>query len=624
MTWRETHALLRGRADRAPQLVREAARLEIPDLPFAPRAVRSFVTTGVGSSAAAAKLLAHLLAVELGVPARFAPAGAFVAPPRDVERDVLIVFSTGLSPNARLALSAPHAWRSVVVAGAVDPRDAAAGAEKLDAIAALQRAGGLYLQLPGGTEYGALLRVAAPVAAYAAALRLAQAIGRAAAAPVDRLGLDVDAICHHMRVAAASAAALGAGDPFLGRVVFLASGGYGDLADNLPLKVQESLLAALPPVWDLVGFAHGPFQEVCAQDLTFLVLQRRGAPLEAELLARLHEMLDGGRQRLLALPAELPGPLALFEHETLMNELVLRGIAARQIDQARWPGRGRDRPLYDVSTPATEAGAAPAAARPVAAARALDALTWPRLEALIRGGCRTAVLPLGATEQHGPHLPLATDSWIAAALAERFCQRVEEAIHLPVMPIGCSSEHAEFPGTLSLQAATLRTVLQEMLAALARHGFETVFIFSAHGGNYAALRDALPALRDAARPARVIAFTDLDRAAAIWHAASAAAGVTPQAAGHHAGEFETSILLALHPDAVRRDQLAPGLVDTGRDPQAIFYPSLRAHSPSGVVGDPRGAAAARAERYLGAWVDALIECYRREKNATNTNGTQNA
>lgn len=640
MSWRDAHRLLRERADGAPDLVREAASLDLPPLPFAGRAVRSFVTTGIGSSEAHAKLLAHLLAVELGLPARWAPAGAFVAPPGDVERDVLIVFSTGLSPNARLALASAAAWRSVILVSGVAPGDiaAGAGAEKLAALEAVRDVGGVCIRAPGGLEYGTLLRVAAPLAGYAIAYRLAAAIGEAADLPVERLRLDAERICARMAAIASSAGALAAdGDPLTGRVAFLASGGYGELAGNLALKIQEGLLAPLPPLWDLIGFAHGPFQEVCEQALTFFLLQRRGAPLEDELVRRLDDMLDPHRHRLLTLPSELPGPLALFEHETLLNELVLRAIAARQIDQARWPGRARDQPLYEVDAPASTSSVGAALGRPDVRSdtptpqsapspvtRSLDRLTWPQLEALLAAGCRTAVLPLGAIEQHGPHLPFATDAWIADALAERFCQRVAEAIRLPALPIGCSSEHADFPGTLSLQPDTLAAVLRDTLSSLAGHGFETVFIFSAHGGNFAALRAALPVLEAAARPARVIAFTDLDGLVEHWHQAGIAAGIDPAAAGHHAGEFETSILLGLHPEAVRRDALAPGLVVVGADPQAIFYPSVRAHSASGVVGDPRPASAVRAERYLAAWVDVLVDWYRGAKNAKNAAGTQSA
>ncbi|MGH7856785.1 MAG: creatininase family protein, partial [Candidatus Binatia bacterium] len=88
-------------------------------------------------------------------------------------------------------------------------------------------------------------------------------------------------------------------------------------------------------------------------------------------------------------------------------------------------------------------------------------------------------------------------------------------------------------------------------------------------------------------------------------------GTPPAAAGHHAGEIETSIMLTISPDAVRRPLAAPGRLEPAADGQSLFYPSLRPNAPSGTVGDPACADAARGERYLEAWVELLVECYRR-------------
>jgi creatinine amidohydrolase/Fe(II)-dependent formamide hydrolase-like protein len=112
----------------------------------------------------------------------------------------------------------------------------------------------------------------------------------------------------------------------------------------------------------------------------------------------------------------------------------------------------------------------------------------------------------------------------------------------------------------------------------------------------------------------VIAFLDLDRLTARLHAESAEHGVSAEASGHHAGELETSILAAIRPRAVRRTELAIGFVEPASDPQRLFYPSLRDRVASGTVGDPRGASADRAARYLDAWVDLLVESYLRAKN----------
>jgi len=587
--WREGHRLLAERIGRLPAVVRESAALPEPALPFAPDTVRRFVATGVGSSEAHARLLVLLLGEHLGLDARYLPPSAFATPGGSARPDdVLVVVSQGLSPTARLALAAPGHWRAVVAMTAVDRDPLLADAA-------------LVVRFPGAGEYGTLVRVTGPMAGYLAAYRLARAVGvrlgRADALPP----LDPDAVA--ARVAGAleqrTDISLGAPDAPL---AFITSGSYGELTCNLRFKVLEGMLRPMPPAWDVLHVAHGPFQQAFDGPATLLALTRADAGGEEELLGRLAAMLDPARHRLVRLAATLPGPLAILEHEALLDALLLRDIAARHLDQVRWPGRGREAPLYELDR------------SPVG--RRLAELTWHELEALLARGCRTAVVPLGSTEQHGPHLPFATDTWIAAALAERFCARVDDAIQAPAVALGCSAEHMAFAGTLDLDPTTLVAVLRDVLRSLRHHGFERAFVFSAHGGNYTALREALPALRAAAAPMAVLAFTDLAALSAVLHRESAACGVAPEVAGHHAGEIETSILLALRPAAVRTAALAAGLLTAPSDPQALFYPSLREHAASGTVGDPRAADAARGARYLEAWVDVLVDAYRREKNCT--------
>jgi creatinine amidohydrolase len=178
-------------------------------------------------------------------------------------------------------------------------------------------------------------------------------------------------------------------------------------------------------------------------------------------------------------------------------------------------------------------------------------------------------------------------------------------VALPAIPIGCSVEHMSFAGTLDLAPGTLVALVTDVLRSLARHGVAEALVFSAHGGNVATLREAAPALAAAVPGLRVRVAADLDALTARLHAEAARFGVAPEAAGHHAGEVETSIMLALHPELVRTDALAPGWVERLDDPQSLFYPDLRRHAANGTVGDPRGATALRGERYLAAWVDVL-------------------
>jgi creatinine amidohydrolase len=603
--WREGHQRLEARIRALPAALRDGARAcPAPPVSRAIVAGDAIVTTGIGTSGAHARFLAEIWNARIPIPARFTPPSALLAtPPPEASHRTLVLFSQGLAPNARLLLRHRASWRHIVVltAATEDGARRAGDDVKAEFLADLRTTGvDLLPFVAGENEYDTLVRVTGAMAGYWGALQLVESIvpsmpGRAP---------DLDAICAAIAAAPARLAAL---DPPIDPAwlatapAFLTTGTYGAMVENLRLKVLEGMLLPAPPIWDLLDVAHGPYQQAFDGPATLLALTRPDAPGEDDLLGRLGAMLDPARHRLVRLAATLPAPFAVFEHEALVNELLLRGIAARGIDQVDWPGRGKDAPLYALDRET-----------PLRSGHRLADLTWPELEALLAAGPRTAVIPLGATEQHGPHLPFATDTWIADALARRLCARFDDAVQCPTLSVGCSREHLDFPGTLDVRDATLHAMLADLVASLCRHGFARAFVFSAHGGNYAALRAMLPALRAAAAPMRVDAFTDLDGLTAALHEAGAALGVDAGAAGHHAGEVETSMLLGLRPGAVRSAAIAPGLVARVDDPQALFYPSLRPNAPSGAVGDARGASGAHAARYLEVWSALLASAYRGE------------
>jgi creatinine amidohydrolase/Fe(II)-dependent formamide hydrolase-like protein len=589
--WRDGHAHLSERIAALPALAARAAR-EI-ERPFEVEidGTGGLVATGIGSSEAHARLLAHLVAERTRRPARFVPASALVAPSAAPAADTLVLFSQGLSPNARLVLGHVARWPRVVVATSVT--DSAR-------LAPFRARGVTVVSFAGENEFGTLVRVIGPLAGTLCAVRLARAFGAAIDVPAERiepaLGSAFDAAS---RIAPAALRA---------PIAFIASGSYGELVTNLRLKVLEGMLRPLPPTWDLLHLAHGPFQQALTGPAVFLALTRADAPGDESLLVRFEAMLEPTRHTLLRLHASLPSPLALLEHEMHLNALMLCELEARGVDQVRWPGRGLDGPLYDLSSPPLE--------------RRLGACTWREVETLVAQGCLTAILPLGSTEQHGGHLPLDTDTVLGDALAARLSAAVGDAIVCPTLPVGCASEHLGFPGTLHVEPATLAATARDTIRALGRHGITRVFLFSAHGGNVEPLRAMLPALETDCAPVVVSAFADLEVLTSVLHAESAEAGVPLAEAGHHAGEIETSILLALDPARVRTP-LAAG-VAAGADAQPLFYPDLRANAPDGVVGDPRRADAARGLRYLRAWTRLLVDAYRGEKNSHQATGTKNA
>jgi mycofactocin precursor peptide peptidase len=219
-----------------------------------------------------------------------------------------------------------------------------------------------------------------------------------------------------------------------------------------------------------------------------------------------------------------------------------------------------------------------------AAHRPLASLTWPEVAA--SAAASILVVPLGSTEQHGPHLPLGTDSDIAVALAGRLAAARPDVLVAPLLPYGSAGEHAAFPGTLSIGAAALELVVVELVRSA--DAFAGVVLVSGHGGNAAPLAEAVATLRGEGR--RVLAWT-------------------PRVPGGdaHAGRTETSLLLALSADAVRLGAAEPG--ETA--PLADLMGELRrngvaAVSANGVLGDPAGASADEGERLLDQLAADLV------------------
>lgn len=209
------------------------------------------------------------------------------------------------------------------------------------------------------------------------------------------------------------------------------------------------------------------------------------------------------------------------------------------------------------------------------------------VSAELAGTDRLLVVPLGATEQHGPHLPLDTDTRIAVALADRLAGRLDGIIVAPAIPYGSSGEHQGFPGTLSVgQGATELLILELVRSATATFG--RVLLLNAHGGNAVPLSRASRRLRAEGRDVRA------------WNPAAAWSGDA------HAGHTETSVMLALAPESVDMTAAEAGATR----PLAELLPvvardGVAAVSPNGVLGDPTGATAAVGEQLLSEAVTEL-------------------
>src|SRR5690348_1939609 len=115
-------------------------------------------------------------------------------------------------------------------------------------------------------------------------------------------------------------------------------------------------------------------------------------------------------------------------------------------------------------------------------------------------GASTVLIPCGAVEQHGPHLPLCMDADHADALALRLARDLANVLVAPTIKVGCSAHHLVFAGTISVRPETLESICIDYCTSLTRHGFKRILLFSAHIGNFPVLRDILPRLRRVVTP----------------------------------------------------------------------------------------------------------------------------
>jgi creatinine amidohydrolase len=239
------------------------------------------------------------------------------------------------------------------------------------------------------------------------------------------------------------------------------------------------------------------------------------------------------------------------------------------------------------------------------AALELDKLTWTEVRDELGRGRDTVVLALAATEQHGPHLPLATDALLGDHLAAEIAERLD-AFLAPTLRIGCSEHHLAFPGTISLSAETFHAVVADIARSLARGGFRRLVLLPTHGGNFAPLADALERLGPV-EGLEIRALTDISALLAIARLGADEHGVPLAAGGLHAGEWETSMLVAVHPDLERSERRAPGYVGPPEDAVRLFEAGVDGLSPTGVIGDPTDASAEHGRRYWDRVTEIVLD-----------------
>ena len=231
-------------------------------------------------------------------------------------------------------------------------------------------------------------------------------------------------------------------------------------------------------------------------------------------------------------------------------------------------------------------------------------MTWEEIGALPAQGMDTAILPVGATEQHGPHMGCGMD----AEIAGRLCRDVAAetgAILMPTLPYGCSIGHSQrWPGTLALQPKTLIDVVKDIGDWVHASGFRRLFLVNGHVTNAAPLRCALEMLR-AAHDDLMIALVNTPEISARVRKIHYA-----DAEDWHANAAETALMQAISPDMVRPDRVASA-DDPDRTTDSVFAHPVNRTSNNGVTGFPSQASAESGAQLYQWMVEDLAALVRR-------------
>ncbi len=228
----------------------------------------------------------------------------------------------------------------------------------------------------------------------------------------------------------------------------------------------------------------------------------------------------------------------------------------------------------------------------------LETSSWTEIEA---AAPKTALVPIGSTEQHGPHAPVGTDTIIARAIADNADREWDgKSVVLPALPVGVAPYHGRFPGTLSVSTETLRRYTREVVESLSDSSVETVVFVNAHGGNGQTLSHLAREVTEA---------DEIKLEVYCWEWMRAVGDHVG-----HAGELETSVLLHLCPDDI--GELVAGNASTwaATVDGGSLHQFTDEFSENGAVGDATGASAAQGKDALDTSIDALLSFLKRVRS----------
>lgn len=230
----------------------------------------------------------------------------------------------------------------------------------------------------------------------------------------------------------------------------------------------------------------------------------------------------------------------------------------------------------------------------------LEEMTWPEIKGAMENGKDTVIIFAASIEQHGPALPEVTDTILGYAEAVDLAKRLGNALVAPVIRPGLSKHHMCFPGSITLRPEVFKGIVEDYIAAYVHHGFKTLILCSSHGGNFGTLEIVAKEQSEKYPETTIITGCSLDQLDAALIEMDKSEGLPIGTCGGHACDWETSAIMMINEEFVRKDKLQTGHMGVLTDEllDRFFNQGVQSVSPIGVMGDPTVANAEKGKRYF--------------------------
>lgn len=230
----------------------------------------------------------------------------------------------------------------------------------------------------------------------------------------------------------------------------------------------------------------------------------------------------------------------------------------------------------------------------------LEEMTWVEIEEAMESGFDTVIIFAASIEQHGPALPESTDTLLGYAEAADLAKRLGGTLVAPVIRPGLSAHHMCFPGSITLRPEVFRGIVEDYISAYVHHGFKNIVLCSSHGGNFKALEEIAREQASLYPKNRIVTGCSLEELDASLIEMDKMENQTVGTCGGHACQWETSLMMMLNDEYVRRDRLQCGHVGelNAELLDRFFNEGVKSVSTIGVMGDPTASSAEKGIRFF--------------------------